>query len=48
MSVPRLLLVDDIENVRTTLKAALKMNGFEVVTAAGVNEALQFIGSRKV
>jgi len=45
MSTPRLLLVDDIESVRTTLKAALEMNGFEVVAAAGVNEALQYIGS---
>jgi len=45
MSTPRLLLVDDIESVRTTLKAALEMNGFEVVAAAGVNEALQCIGS---
>ena len=29
MSTPRLLLVDDVESVRTTLKAALEMNGFE-------------------
>jgi ActR/RegA family two-component response regulator len=40
MPTPRLLLVDDIESVRTTLQAALEMNGFEVVAAAGVNEAL--------
>jgi len=45
MSTPRLLLVDDVESVRTTLKEALEMNGFEVVAAAGVNEALQCIGS---
>jgi CheY-like chemotaxis protein len=37
MSTPRLLLVDDVESVRATLKAALEMNGFEVVVAAGVN-----------
>ncbi len=47
MSVPRLLLVDDNENVRITLKAALKMNGFDVVTAAGVNDALQLIAAGK-
>ena len=47
MSTPRLLLVDDVESVRTTLKAALEMNGFEVVAAAGVNEALQCIGAGK-
>ena len=47
MSIPRLLLVDDIENVRITLKAALEINGFEVVTAAGVNEALQCIAAGK-
>jgi ActR/RegA family two-component response regulator len=40
MSVPRLLLVDDNENVRITLQAALQINGFEVVTAAGVNVAV--------
>jgi CheY-like chemotaxis protein len=47
MPIPRLLLVDDIENVRITLKAALEINGFEVVTAAGVNEALQRIAAGK-
>jgi ActR/RegA family two-component response regulator len=47
MPVPRVLLVDDIENVRITLQAALKINGFEVVTAAGVNEALQCIAAGK-
>ena len=47
MSIPRLLLVDDIESVRITLQAALEINGFEVVTAAGVNEALQCIAAGK-
>jgi ActR/RegA family two-component response regulator len=47
MSIPRLLLVDDIESVRTTLQAALEINGFEVITAAGVNEALQCIAAEK-
>lgn len=47
MSTPRLLLVDDIESVRITLKAALEMNGFEVVAAAGVNEALHCMAAEK-
>jgi ActR/RegA family two-component response regulator len=47
MPVTRLLLVDDVENVRITLQAALEMNGFEVVAAAGVNEALQCIAAGK-
>jgi ActR/RegA family two-component response regulator len=47
MPIPRLLLVDDIESVRITLQAALEINGFEVVTAAGVNEALQCIAAGK-
>lgn len=45
MSKPRLLLVDDVENVRVTLKAALEINGFDVTSAGGVNEALQCIGA---
>lgn len=47
MSIPRLLLVDDIESVRITLQAALEMNGFKVTTAAGVNDALQCIAAEK-
>jgi ActR/RegA family two-component response regulator len=45
MTAPRLLLVDDNESVRVTLKAALEINGFDVTSAAGVNEALQCIGA---
>lgn len=44
MSVPRLLLVDDNENVLVTLKQSLEINGFEVVAASGVNDALRSIG----
>jgi CheY-like chemotaxis protein len=44
--VPRLLLVDDNELVRTTLTQILKNGGFLVATAASVNEALKFIGSQ--
>jgi ActR/RegA family two-component response regulator len=47
MSATRLLLVDDVEAVRMTLKAALEMNGFEVVAAVGVNDALQCIAAEK-
>jgi ActR/RegA family two-component response regulator len=47
MTAPRLLLVDDNENVLLTLKEALKINGFEVTTAAGVNDALHCIAEGK-
>jgi ActR/RegA family two-component response regulator len=45
MSVPRLLLVDDNENVLLTLKQSLELNGFEVVAASGVNDALRSIAA---
>jgi YesN/AraC family two-component response regulator len=44
--VPRLLLVDDDELVRTTLTQILKNGGFLVATAASVNEALKLIASQ--
>lgn len=40
MTLPRILLVDDNENVRTTLARVLEANKFEVVEAASVNDAL--------
>ncbi len=43
----RVLLVDDNETVRTTLQESLMIHGFEVITAAGVNEALQCIAANK-
>ncbi len=45
MPNPRVLLVDDNDAVRTTLKQVLEVEGFEVVSASGVNEALAHIGS---
>ena len=47
MSVPRVLLVDDNPTALITLQEALTVNGFEVVPAAGVNEALQCIAAEK-
>jgi len=43
---PRLLLVDDNQTLLITLRLVLEHNGFEVVSAANVNEALKFIGSQ--
>jgi CheY-like chemotaxis protein len=43
---PRLLLVDDTEVIRVGLTALLGFHGFEVVTAANVNEALKLIGEQ--
>jgi ActR/RegA family two-component response regulator len=47
MPAPRVLLVDDNENVRITLQQALEINDFEVVAASGVNDALRFIGAER-
>jgi CheY-like chemotaxis protein len=44
-SRPRILLVDDNQSVLSSLSLVLKHNGFDVVSAANVNEALRFIGS---
>lgn len=41
MTSPRLLLVDDEENLRTMLEAALRHSGFEVHPAATGREALE-------
>ena len=40
---PRVLLVDDNEMVRTSLRAVLEINQFAVITAANVGEALHLI-----
>ena len=42
---PRILLVDDHETVVFTLTAVLEHNGFQVVSASNVNDALRLIGS---
>ncbi|MGH9616341.1 MAG: response regulator [Acidobacteriaceae bacterium] len=42
----RVLLVDDNESVRFTLQMVLERNGFEVVAAGNVNDALGLIGSQ--
>lgn len=46
LAKPRLLLVDDTESVRESLKMVLEYHDFEVVTAAHVRDALHLIGSQ--
>ena len=43
---PRILLVDDNDTLRVTLSEVLRRNGFEVVVAANVNQALKLIGAQ--
>src|SRR5580692_10671786 len=45
--LPKLLLVDDNDSLRMTLRMVLQRNGFEVSVAANVNEALKLIGSQE-
>jgi DNA-binding response OmpR family regulator len=45
-AVNKILLVDDDRLVRETLVAVLEHSGFEVSSAANVNEALKLIGSQ--
>jgi len=44
--MPRLLLVDDNQSLLLTLRLVLEHNGFEVVPAANVKEALKFIDTQ--
>jgi ActR/RegA family two-component response regulator len=44
---PKVLLVDDNDQVRTTLKAVLEADQFRVTAATGVGEALGLIGAQK-
>jgi len=46
VSKPRILVVDDDKANRDTLAMVLQFSGFDVVTAADVNEALRQIGSQ--
>jgi CheY-like chemotaxis protein len=45
MPNPRILLVDDNESIRISMQQVLEVNGFEVVAASGVNDALHHIGA---
>jgi DNA-binding response OmpR family regulator len=45
-NITRVLLVDDDEDLRDTLVMILEHGGFEVESAANVNEALKLIGSQ--
>lgn len=46
-SRPRLLFVDDEQNIRVLIPAILKQHGFDVTAAATVAEALNLISTRK-
>jgi CheY-like chemotaxis protein len=43
----RILFVDDNDEIREVSQAGLERNGFEVVTASSVNEALRLISTEK-
>src|ERR1700726_535276 len=43
----KILLVDDNDAIRDGINETLETEGFEVFTAANVNDALQLIGSQK-
>jgi DNA-binding response OmpR family regulator len=45
MTTPRVLVVDDDEAVRTMVQAGLERDGFEVVTASNVSDALRLIAT---
>jgi DNA-binding response OmpR family regulator len=47
MQKNRILLVDDNEDVRAVFQEGLENHGFEVVSAASVNEALRLISTEK-
>jgi DNA-binding response OmpR family regulator len=42
----KILLVDDNDSIRTSLALVLEHNGFEVVMASNVNDALKLIGAQ--
>jgi DNA-binding NtrC family response regulator len=43
-----ILLVDDDSSFRTTIEILLKRNGFEVITADGLNQAVENIKTKKI
>lgn len=47
MALARVLVVDDHEAIRMSLKVILEKHGFEVTCAADVGEALRFISAHK-
>ncbi len=47
MGIPKILLVDDHDAVREMLLQALQRDGFEVVTASNVSEALSCIAAQE-
>jgi DNA-binding response OmpR family regulator len=47
MTTPRVLIVDDDEAVRNMVDEGLRRDGFEVVTAANVSDALKHIATQK-
>jgi CheY-like chemotaxis protein len=47
MSLARVLLVDDNDLVRSTMRTILELNNFEVVSASSVNEALSHIAAER-
>jgi DNA-binding NtrC family response regulator len=47
MPMPRVLVVDDDEAVRMMMQEGLQRDGFEVVTASNVSDALRYIATEK-
>jgi DNA-binding response OmpR family regulator len=45
VAMPRILIVDDTEGIRTLLKEALEVHNFEVIDASTVTEALHYIAT---
>ena len=45
MTIPRVLVVDDDDGVRMMMEAGLERDGFEVVTASNVSDALRHIAT---
>lgn len=42
----KILLVDDNDSIRVSLRLVLEHNGFDVVTASNQNDALRLIGTQ--